>query len=943
MFTKIDMIKKIILFITVTFFISCAEDESLIQNNKKTVEISSFLIEENNVSEVKTKTNLKIRGYSSVSFKNHGVIVLYNNSLVQKIEQGVLSKNSFETNIKSGLVKGNNYTVLPYVVVENKFIYGDTINFKSNIDIKIKVKNIRPLNGFIYDTISVIGENFCSSNMSNSTKFLLNNNYQNVIFESDSLIKAIITPNINVSKSAITVRNCGVDTIISNRFKINPPLLDSLSYAETYVGENSFAYGENFHSQISNIWINDIEAPLNKQRLDIDKLEFTIPEGLPAGLLNFKVKVLDTIIEKENYFKSTSPIITSIDKRDTGFLDTLNIKGNYLKQKNTETKVFVGGKEQKILKISSEEIQIVINAYFSSNESKLLLKTGSFELEETLNMLPPEIISFDKNSYHLDDDIVILKTKYFIAGSSSNIYIGGVTLNPNSYSFNDVDEYGNITLSMFDWLEARSLRYPKFVFSEIGKLNVELKTQFGTSEKYINIFPPKIESIENSLINVGGSIKLTGLDFGYSRVSSIYIDDELISNPGISTYSIYNKKIQFEVPETIRSGNHKLKVKTGGQFSNEISFKTKEITVVGFTTKSGVRELDVFTINGNNLEYKNNYNINVNGIRSNIISSSNTHVQFTLPYNTALESNMPVTLEYGVQVIDVGVINGIEPYSKLNNYEVPSDYYRNSSYFEFKGELYFLNENGIFFFDKNSEHWVTYESDTPLSGYSDVNGKNYISEVGNKIYVSYGRSFYPYDMVEKKWETPIEIDLEENHRILYGIVTSSNYIYIMEGLSLSGITTFVKYDIINNTKQTLTQPQSIPGSSGLGDVLYYSGGKVYLDTLKDSINVYDISTDTWEYIGFPKAYKYFYDNNLYIYNNILYFSGGQGNTGLEYNLYAYDLNTKVWTEKTPLLLKLGKHVVWGSGDFLYFGLGNQTYTSYDNYDMLKYDINKDIR
>ena len=152
------MIKKIILFITVTFFISCAEDESLIQNNKKTVEISSFLIEENNVSEVKTKTNLKIRGYSSVSFKNHGVIVLYNNSLVQKIEQGVLSKNSFETNIKSGLVKGNNYSVLPYVVVENNFIYGDTINFKSNIDIKIKVKNIRPLNGFIYDTISVIGQ-----------------------------------------------------------------------------------------------------------------------------------------------------------------------------------------------------------------------------------------------------------------------------------------------------------------------------------------------------------------------------------------------------------------------------------------------------------------------------------------------------------------------------------------------------------------------------------------------------------------------------------------------------------------------------------------------------------------------------------------------------------------------------------------------------------------
>lgn len=936
------MIKNLILFVAVAFFVSCVEDESPIEKNKKRVEISSFLIEENTQTGVKTKANLKIEGFDSFSFQNHGVLVHLNGSLVKKIEQGELSKNSFESIIRSGVVKGKAYTVFPYVFVENKFVYGDTLDFTSNVDIKINVKEIKPLNGFVYDTISIIGENFCKSLADTPTRVLLNKNFQNVIFESDSLIKAIILPNINTSKLTPTVRNCGVDTIIPNIFKINPPILDSLSSVETYVGENSFAYGENFHSHISNIWINDIEAPLNKQRLDIDKLEFTIPEALPAGLLNLKIKVLDTIIEKQNYYKSTSPIITSLDKRDTGFLDTLTIRGNYLKQKNGPTKVFVGGKEQEILKLSDEEIQIVINKYFSDNSSKLLLKTGSFELEENLNMLPPEIISFDKDTYHLDNDYVTLKTKYFIAGSSYNINIGGVTLRSSSYNFNDVDEKGNITLPMYDWLEARPLRYPNFIFNETGKLKVEIKTQFGTSEKSINIFPPKIESIaNNSLFANTDYIELSGLDFGYRRVSKIYIDDQLVNDPGTSAYSLYNEEIRFQMPENIAPGDHKLKVQTGGQFSNEISFNVKEITTSGLTKNSGIRELDIFTINGNNLENKYSYKIKVNEVLCNIVSTSNKQVEFTLPYYSPLEDNMPVVIEYGEQIINVGTINGYEPYSKLEDYQLPNNYYNTSSYFEFKGALYSLGINGIYRFDEPTGDWINEESNTPFSNYSDSNGKNYISEVGNKIYIPYGNSFYPYDMIEKKWEEPIEISLEENHRIVYGIITNDNYAYIIEGLSLSGSTSFVKYNLINHEKEALTQPPYTIGASGLGDVLYFRDEKIYLDPRQENIIVYDFKTDRWEDIGFPREFKYFYDNNLYVHNNVLYFSGGQGNSGLEFNLYAYDLSAKLWTQKTPLLLKLGKHAVWGSGNFLYFGLGSRTYISSDNPEMLKYDIDKD--
>src|SRR5690606_972499 len=143
------------------------------------VEISSFLIEENTETGVIIKTELEIVGYNNYKFQNHGVLIHHNGLLVKKIEQGELSKNNFETIIRSGIIKGKAYTVAPYVEVENKSISGDSLNFTSNVDIKISVKEIKPLRGFVYDTIHIVGENFCKTLDDTPTRFLLNHSFQN--------------------------------------------------------------------------------------------------------------------------------------------------------------------------------------------------------------------------------------------------------------------------------------------------------------------------------------------------------------------------------------------------------------------------------------------------------------------------------------------------------------------------------------------------------------------------------------------------------------------------------------------------------------------------------------------------------------------------------------------------------------------------------------------
>jgi hypothetical protein len=113
-----------------------------------------------------------------------------------------------------------------------------------------------------------------------------------------------------------------------------------------------------------------------------------------------------------------------------------------------------------------------------------------------------------------------------------------------------------------------------------------------------------------------------------------------------------------------------------------------------------------------------------------------------------------------------------------------------------------------------------------------------------------------------------------------------------------------------------------------------------LNVQNNNIIAYDVAADSWSNLGYPTSFKYKFDTNLYVHNNILYLSGGRGN-GLEFHeLFALDLSGNTWTEKTYLPSKLTNHAVFGSGDQLYFLLGGGQY-GYNNQYLFIYDINQD--
>lgn len=923
------------LFFTLITFFSCQKDDTT--NNSKAlideVSFTKFSIENNSPEGTYTSAELKLVGSPSIS--QHGVIVLFKHKEIEKQSDGELKSNKFKSVIVKNLIKDTTYSVFPYIHYDNKYVYGDTLQFKSNINININIDEITPKKGFIYDTIKIKGNNFCKSYLDFKNIVSLSGTHTNIVLESDSLIKAVVTPFIKESLLTPLLKTCNIETKINENFLINEPKLDSITSKETYVDEKLTIYGENFHSNISEVYIDGKPTKVNKYKTDIDKLEITIPRGLPSGLLDMKIKVLDRTISKDKYFNSTSPYISELSKKETGFLDTLTIKGNYFKQPNRSTQVIIGGENQKIINASKTSITVLINRYFSIENPKLVLKIGEFELTRNITMLPPQIKSIDKDFYNLEDDTVILKTKYFL-GSSSNISVGntGIAMGP----FNSVKDDGTLIIPLNNWLNSKSL-YPKYTFDSKGEIKIQLQTAYGSSSKNIKIFEPKIKKINKTEFIHNEAIELEGENLGYEKVSNIYIDDVLVDNPNNSSYYLRNKMVRFEVPKNLLSGTHKLKISTGEQTSNEIDFELKAITVSpnSITPNQGTRK-NTYSITGNNLQDKSAYRILTDADYGYCLITSNTDtkVEFQLPYRNPLKNITKIRFEYGKNIKDAGQINSIEPFELVSDYTIHPNYNsRFSEYFEYDNNFYFTNGSQIYNYSISSKNWVLFEENCNIQ----TGLRKNISIANDKLYAVNDSVFNVYDLKNKTWLENIPISSKAK-TFLDGSVYGNSFYYIKDEGSQNY--TFNKYNLDDLTDVKLNQPIKLPNYySYTSEIFYSKNGKIFLDFNSDNIFMYDISNDTWEDIGHPRApYLTFYANNLYYYKNKLYLSGGLGNKNVEYNIYEYDFSTKTWTEKTPMLRKLRDHAVFGKDDFLYIMLGRNEF-NYDNTELMKYNLNLD--
>lgn len=919
--------------IILLFVFGCSNEEEtdhLVEYS--VIEFTSFNILSNTDNLFQTETILNKGNFNFSSITNHGVELYYLDQIIERYDQGVLRTNKFKSEISNNMQKGFNYSIRPYVISGGNEFYGDFVYFDSNLSIEIEIDDIFPLTGFVGDTINVTGKNFCNSSFNNSNFLLLGGFYQDIVFNSDSLLKAIILPDANQSKADFKLESCKIIVASDFQFEFEPPQLDSISTQEYYPGEKSRVYCKNLHPRHTKIWLNGIEVEVNQERDSIVDLEFYIPDNLPPGKQDFKMQVIDRVLELKQAYQSTSPEISEIDKLRTGFLDTITIKGNYLIQPNETTTVSIGDQEQTIISESPNELKVLINQYFTTDEPKLKFKSGNFEIEKEIEMLPPEIISFDKEQYHLQDDVVRIKTKYFL-GYASNINVANEDLYLHS-PFEGVDEEGYVNIDLNYWLEIEHYS-PDFVMDETGKIGLSISTAYGEDLKYFNIVAPSISSINKEEFYYGERIVIEGNNLGYSigyrGISELYINEVKVPFSGNSDHSFKNQQIYLPMPDFAVIGSNTLRIVTGGQNSNTFNFDIVEVIPQQLSINAGTRK-DIFQISGQNLYGE----VYANDAYCEIIEISENVIQFQVPHYNLLTEPVNITLKYGPHTYDIGNINTIEPYEKIENFTRPN-ILSSYSHFEYMNEFYIVNDQGILKFNLNSGNWNIVESDFgDIESFSNERRYSFVAE--EKVYFPSKKSFKVYNLATTQWENEVSLNITDDLDIWYAsihndiayIITSSSNTFKFYAYNLSS-------DVIIDLPQPKYFPNGVPNIFAIVNNYRQYDGRIYLE-LYGTIQMFDINSNLWTDIGHPTGYSYRQQTNLYEYNGILYSSGGLiSSSSSFYDLYGYDINTGQWSEKTYMPSVLSQHSVYGYNNKLYFFLGNGIY-SIDNQELFVYDI-----
>lgn len=903
---------KAILLLLFVLILSCNDDEENIITSTK---ITEFKI--SSTENVTTYTEINNTGDKII---DHGVVWYKNKDFTYKISLGNLSTEKFENIISSNLMKDSIYNVFSFLELENKLISSDTLEFISPITSKIKIDDFYPKNGFIGDTVSIKGKNFCVDDFYNSVSIVNNGSRPNIVSETDSIIQFTIPSNLNSSKFSFNLSSCNMTETLSGVFSIDEPVIDSIETTNKYVGDELIIYGKNIHYSISDVWLDNIETTKVGDYQSTDKLTIKIPRGLSAGKVDLKLQVLDKEIIKEKYFQTTTPVLEKIIPNQIGFLDTIKIVGKYFTQKNAEVKVKVSNRDLKVINVYDDSLKVVVDRYFSDNEPKLVTEISSFLDTIDLNMLPPKILGFDKEKYHLTDNVTI-KTDAFI--ESNNLYVADEKQGFRD-SF-DIDPSGKATISLNEWLDA-SVYYASYNMVDGGKLSIDIENTYGKDSNEIQIYAPVIESINKNSFVYGEYMKLTGVDFAYDDHNNIYIDGDLVENPHNSSYSVTNTAISFQLIDNTTDGQHELYVEVAGQKSNTITFNVEgyKINENPLDKISGTRR-DIYTLSGENIS---EFKINANDSRCDIIAKTEDEISFYLPYGKALTNVTKITALLGDQNIEISDFQGIESHEETSNSLEDVSYYKRHVSGSNENDWYYINNNGVFKFDTENKKWQLFDDgevpfNTPVFG-----EKQHLTVTDNKLYLPLYQTLYIYDLNTKKWENiSLSISIKNGvykNNMLYGVNNNDSEFY--------------EYNLNTHTYDKIAKSSSY---KFYYENITFGDDKIFFSPIQGEAFYYDIDNKSFTSIGKPRSFYGTYQNvSLKYYKNKLYFSGGLTDAGEEHRIYEYDLSLKTWTEKTPLLAKMYNHHTFIKDGVFYFGLGLSQYGYLNRY-LNIYDLSKD--
>lgn len=145
----------------------------------------------------------------------------------------------------------------------------------------------------------------------------------------------IIPDDLNSESAKITLNTAGQSTPLISKedFHLNAPVINSISYAKGFAGQQVTIKGKGFRNSyhIGQISFNGADIDASLTNVGNSELSMSVPKGLPSGKYPISVSIAGMKATASNLFEIVVPTITSITPTTGTQYTNMTITGTNLK------------------------------------------------------------------------------------------------------------------------------------------------------------------------------------------------------------------------------------------------------------------------------------------------------------------------------------------------------------------------------------------------------------------------------------------------------------------------------------------------------------------------------------------------------------------------------------------------------------------------------------
>lgn len=739
----------------------------------------------------------------------------------------------YTAEIRSALIKDEDYYVKPYIKTIYHTVYGKTVKFISNGSLPPVITGFEPESAGWLDTLKISGRNF--SWVASQNKVKLNAVECDVISCSDTSLYVKINSSVKTIENSISIELAGsLTTYIPGLFKLIPPSFTDFYPMQARWGDTIFIKGKYLRnvSLFSGDFIIAGTFPCTVLNPRTDTLiAILVPFDIKTLKNDLSIKINGFVLTGKQQLILTPPtdykFTFSPSTATWGSSVVLSGKFHPVASRNT---IFFNEFQATITSASSSSITVTVPVTLPIAKSNIIYKVSPFSIvtADTFRLSAPEVLSFSPVFGPTGNKVTISGKNFGV--NRPVVKFGSVTV-PSQ----NVTSYNSSTVSVL---------VPPLNNGAV-KITVICNTIPAVSSTDFIVINPVITSVFPLSGTYNDVISIKGKDFFMNGSGSSV--NVLFGNLYASVNSLSDTSILVKVPLNLDSIPVKIQVHSGGAIAtSESSFILSPPQIQSIQPSQFTAD-EYITIKGSGFNPVYYYNsVFIDNYRVVTTSSTNTEIRAKVPFLPRGVKNLIVTTGKYKRSFPLD----FDFKTQWVSIPLPSWFLWNDNNYKWENGIYFSNkELGFmmdYFYGKLTSFNPVNNEFIDLGVQQLFKGEEGLVTTGNQdtTYLIGGDlGLFRFDNTAKKWIWINNSPTNKRNGVAFYI--RGKLYYGMPGDYFGTTQQFWVYNPKSNLWTVLKDVPEFTMFGYYGEVSFTINNKGYLLNQGKALLEYEPATDTW--------------------------------------------------------------------------------------------------